>query len=120
MIYSSIHLFIFSLIRKIDFIKNKKLCKHTMNMRKLIILLLPAVWFVVHWIAPRIYIPLCVPDGMYGFIQSLFLTTSPHCVALRYVVSMSCFNINYAWMTLGTTLMGYMSTHWDVQKPKVL
>mgnify|MGYP006104048507 FL=1 len=91
-----------------------------MNMRKLIILLLPAVWFVVHWIAPRIYIPLCVPDGMYGFIQSLFLTTSPHCVALRYVVSMSCFNINYAWMTLGTTLMGYMSTHWDVQKPKVL
>lgn len=89
-------------------------------MKKTLILLLPATWFVVHWVAPRVYIPLCTPNGMYGFIQSMFLTTSPHCVALRYLISVSSFNINYAWLTLGTSLIGYASTHWNVQKPKMM
>lgn len=89
-------------------------------MRKTIIFLLPILWFVVHWVVPRIYVPLCVPSGIYGFIQSMFLTDSPHCVALRYMVSISCSNINYAWIALGSALLGLMPTNWDVQRPKML
>ena len=83
-------------------------------------ILLPVVWFIVHWIVPRIYISLCVPQGFGGFIQSVFLVSSHHCVAMRYMVSIACFNINYIWLTLGTTLMGYLSTRCNVQTTKTL
>ena len=86
-------------------------------MKKTIVMLFPTIWFVIHWIIPRIYIPLCVPNGVYGFIQSMFLTTSPHCVALRYMMNVASFNINYAWISLGTVVLTFLFNTCNVQRP---
>ncbi len=88
-------------------------------MRKSLMLFLPIVWFTVHWIVPRVYVALCAPHGIYGFFQSIVLSTSPHCEALRYTLSIASYNINYTWITWGTAILGFMSTNWNVQKPKI-
>lgn len=93
---------------------------HIIAMKKIIIVVFPLIWFVVHWVVPRVYVPLCVPSGIYGFVQSLFLTDAPHCVALRYLMNMSCFNINHAWISIGTAMLGYATTSWGVQRPKIV
>jgi len=91
--------------------------QHIIIMKKNIIILLPTIWFIVHWIVPRIYIPLCVPKGLNGFIQSMFLTTSPHCIALRYMMTLASFNINYAWISLGTVVLSFLFKTCNVQRP---
>lgn len=87
-------------------------------MKKIFIIGIPLCWFIIHWIVPRIYVPMCVPRGLYGFVQSMFLTDAPHCVALRYLINISCFNINYVWVSIGTAIVGYATTNLNAQKPK--
>ena len=82
------------------------------------IIIVAVTWLVIHWIVPRLYIILCAPNGIYGFLQSLILSTSPHCEALRYILTISSFNINYIWITLGGLVFTYFSKLMNVQKPK--
>ncbi len=59
---------------------------------------------IINWFIPRIYILFCVPPNFYGYLQSLILTTSPHCNLLRHSFNLSNYNINY----LQTTFISFI------------
>ena len=59
-------------------------------------------WVCLHYFASHIYSEICVPFTLYGFLISPFLTLSPHCQALRWVIYNSASFINNAWIFVGT------------------
>ena len=62
------------------------------------------VWVCLHYFASHIYTEICVPSNVYVFLISPFLTLSPHCQALRWVIYNSASFINNAWFLIGTWL----------------
>lgn len=62
------------------------------------------LWVCLHYFASHIYSEICVPRTIYGFLISPFLTLSPHCQALRWVIHNSASFINNAWILIGTWL----------------
>ena len=59
------------------------------------------LWILLHYFGSHIYIRLCVPNSIYGFMISPFLTSTPHCQALRWGVYNGANIINYMWMEFG-------------------
>jgi hypothetical protein len=64
----------------------------------------------VHYFASHLYILLCVPCGLKGFLMSPFLTLSPHCQALRWIIYNGGFYINTMWFLLGGWLLNKCQT----------
>jgi hypothetical protein len=44
------------------------------------------MWILLHYAASQLYIKFCVPYNLMGFIVSPFLTSTPHCQGLRWIV----------------------------------
>lgn len=74
------------------------------------------IWSIIHWIIPRLYIMYCTPSNFYGYLQSLFLTSSSHCKLLRYSLNLSCFNINYLQITFAYFILDILYNNYNVQK----
>ena len=64
------------------------------------------VWIVLHYIASHLYIKFCVPDTVTGFLLSPFMTATPHCQGLRWLMYNGANMINGMWIVLGTWLCG--------------
>jgi hypothetical protein len=60
------------------------------------------VWIGLHFIASHLYIKFCVPFDVYGFLISPFLTATPHCQGLRWIISNGANIINNMWVIIGT------------------
>jgi len=60
------------------------------------------LWIALHYIASHLYIKLCVPNNWYGFIISPFLTATPHCKGLRWIVYNGADMINNMWLIIGS------------------
>jgi len=63
------------------------------------------VWIFLHFIASHLYVRLCVPNTLIGFLLSPFMTATPHCQGLRWVVFNAANMINNMWVILGTWIM---------------
>ena len=59
------------------------------------------LWILLHYVGSHIYVRLCVPNTIYGFIVSPFLTSAPHCQALRWCIYNGANIINYMWLEFG-------------------
>lgn len=59
------------------------------------------VWIFLHYIASHLYIKLCVPRTFVGFLMSPFMTATPHCQGLRWVVYNAANMINNMWIIFG-------------------
>ena len=66
------------------------------------------LWVVLHYVAAHIYTELCVPPTLKGFVLSPFMTASPHCVALRWLVVNGASSINAIWLILGAVFIKYI------------
>ncbi len=53
-----------------------------------------------HFAAAHLYTYFCVPFSFYGFFISPFMTLSPQCQALRWIVYNSGTTINLMWFML--------------------
>ena len=58
-------------------------------------------WIGLHYSASHLYVKLCVPDTLFGFLMSPFMTATPHCQGLRWVVTSGASMINNMWIVLG-------------------
>ena len=58
-------------------------------------------WIGLHYSASHLYVKLCVPDTLYGFLMSPFMTATPHCQGLRWVVTNGASMINNMWIVFG-------------------
>jgi hypothetical protein len=59
-------------------------------------------WIILHYVASHLYVRLCVPKTAIGFIMSPFMTATPHCQGLRWIVYNAANMINNMWIILGT------------------
>ena len=60
------------------------------------------VWILMHYTASHLYVQFCVPKTIVGFIMSPFMTATPHCQGLRWIVYNAANMINNMWIILGT------------------
>ena len=59
------------------------------------------MWIVLHYCASHLYIHFCVPKTPIGFLLSPFMTATPHCQGLRWIVYNAANVINNMWVVLG-------------------
>lgn len=60
------------------------------------------LWMSLHYIASQLYIELCVPKTVYGFLVSPFITSTPQCQSLRWAIYNGASMISNMWLVLGT------------------
>jgi len=58
-----------------------------------------------HFAAAHLYTYFCVPLSFYGFFISPFMTLSPQCQALRWVVYHGGSTINLMWFMIANLLV---------------
>ena len=63
------------------------------------------VWIFLHYIASHLYVRMCVPSTVIGFLLSPFMTATPHCQGLRWIVFNAANMINNMWIILGAWIM---------------
>ena len=66
------------------------------------------MWIFLHFFASQLYIKFCVPYTFWGLITSPFLTASPHCQGLRWVVYNGANIINNMWVFIGSWICSYI------------
>ena len=59
------------------------------------------VWIFLHFAASQLYVRLCVPNTIIGFLMSPFMTATPHCQGLRWIVYNAANMINNMWIVFG-------------------
>ena len=59
------------------------------------------IWIILHYVASHLYIKLCVPNTIIGFLMSPFMTATPHCQGLRWLIYNAAIMINNMWVLLG-------------------
>ena len=60
------------------------------------------LWIFLHYMASHLYVRLCVPSTLFGFIMSPFMTATPHCQGLRWIVYNAANMITNMWIVCGT------------------
>ena len=60
------------------------------------------LWICLHYFASHLYVKLCVPNTVIGFVMSPFMTATPHCQGLRWVVYNAANMINNMWIICGS------------------
>jgi len=63
------------------------------------------IWIIIHYISSQLYLYLCVPTGLYGFLASPFLSPSLHCQTLRWCIYNGGNTITHMWLTLGSWMV---------------
>jgi hypothetical protein len=58
-------------------------------------------WIVAHYIAPHAYVKFCVPPTWTGFLLSPLNASSPHCIAIRWVIYKGGNSIVMMWVLAG-------------------
>jgi len=59
------------------------------------------IWIILHYTASHLYIKLCVPNNLIGFLMSPFMTATPHCQGLRWLIYNAAIMINNMWVIFG-------------------
>lgn len=68
-------------------------------------------WISTHYISTHLYTYYCTPWSFIGFITSPFMTSSPQCKALQWVIYNGSNSIHTMWILIGTSLFKYLTTH---------
>ena len=59
------------------------------------------LYMIAHFISPYVYIQFCTPQTFIGFLTSPFMIPTPHCKAIRWIMTYSASNIETMWALLG-------------------
>ena len=68
------------------------------------------LWIFLHYISSHLYVKLCVPDTLSGFLLSPFMTATPHCQGLRWIIYNASNVINNMWILLGNWICSTILT----------
>ena len=63
---------------------------------------LTILWIILHYTSSHLYIYLCTPLTISGFIMSPFIAPAPHCQALRWLIYQGGNSISSMWIFLGS------------------
>ena len=71
------------------------------------------LWIFLHHAASQLYVQICVPNTIAGFLMSPFMTATPHCQGLRWLIYNSANMINNMWLVLGAWICSKLLTTTD-------
>jgi hypothetical protein len=74
------------------------------------------LWIWLHYVASNMYPKFCTELSFIGFIKSIFLTQSPHCVAMRWVIYNGGNVINSMWISVGIWISAKIFTNLFITK----
>ena len=74
-------------------------------------IMLYIICIIFHYLASHLYTYFCVPRTIIGFIISPFMTLSPHCQGLRWVIYNGGNSINMMWFILASWLINKVKFH---------
>lgn len=60
------------------------------------------MWILLHYVAAQLYPTYCVPLTISGLLLSPFMSSAPHCVALRWLITEGSNVIVTMWVVFGT------------------
>uniref|UniRef100_A0A6C0KJ51 Uncharacterized protein n=1 Tax=viral metagenome TaxID=1070528 RepID=A0A6C0KJ51_9ZZZZ len=92
------------------------------NMKKrindvLYIMIIYLIWSIVHVIACTTYIKLCAPMTIFGIMTSGFMTTTPHCKAINWVIVSTSHMFDKWFISFSTWCMLKMNNYGINQQP---
>jgi len=64
-------------------------------------------WILLHYGASHMYTEFCTSWSIYGFLFSPFISSAPHCKALRWVMFTGTDQIHVMWLTVGALVVKY-------------
>jgi len=64
------------------------------------------LWIGMHFVCANIYPHFCAERTFFGFIKSIFVAETPHCVAMRWVIYNGGNVIHSMWTTLSIWISG--------------
>ena len=67
------------------------------------------VWIVLHYLSAHLYIYLCVPATISGFLFAPFIVPAPHCHALRWAIYNGGNVIIAMWVLIGASIMKWLT-----------
>jgi hypothetical protein len=67
------------------------------------------VWIFAHYISAHLYVHLCVPATIVGFVLTPFLVPLPQCQALRWAIYNGGHSIVAMWAIFGVWMMSFFS-----------
>jgi len=62
------------------------------------------LWIFLHFMASHLYVKFCVSNTLFGFFMSPFMSVTPHCQGLRWLIYTGANIISNMWIILGTWL----------------
>jgi len=60
------------------------------------------LWILLHFGATHLYVEYCVPKSWFGLLTSPFLTSTPQCQGLRWIINNGGNQINNMWISIGS------------------
>jgi len=60
------------------------------------------MWVLLHYVAAHLYPTYCVPFTIAGLLLSPFMSSAPHCIALRWLIIEGSNVILTMWIVFGT------------------
>ena len=60
------------------------------------------MWILLHYVSAHLYPSYCVPLTISGLLLSPFMTSAPHCIALRWLITEGSNVIVTMWVVFGT------------------
>ena len=60
------------------------------------------LWICLHYFSAHLYVQLCVPRTIIGFIMSPFMMATPHCQGLRWIVYNAAGVMSNMWIMIGS------------------
>jgi hypothetical protein len=84
--------------------KKKYTCSYLSNYVKLGLSIygIYFLWILLHFGATHLYVEYCVPKSWFGLLTSPFLTSTPQCQGLRWIIYNGGNQINNMWSSIGS------------------
>lgn len=71
------------------------------------------LWIVLHFIAANLYSMFCAELSIIGFFKSIFVSETPYCIAMRWVIYNGGNAINSMWISLGLWITAKMFKNYN-------
>ena len=62
-------------------------------------------WIFIHYISANIYPYFCASFTFKGLLTSIFMTQTPHCIAIRYLINNGASAITTMWLAMGSWII---------------
>jgi hypothetical protein len=80
------------------------------------LILLPPLFSLIHWIGVRIYSNYCSPSGITGLITTIFNTANPFCLYILNILEHTKQFYMNAWIVIGAASFGLLNMIFTICK----